>query len=242
MRQTRSTAGGDELFGQPVWRPRRLAVRARTENERASVDLCALLPSLSLHTGAISDQDVERGPIELHPVRAVRLRPAELGAIRALDQGPRERDRGALLVEVPPPEREQLAATGTSGHREPEEAVERGVGATHRVEEHRHLMRARRADLGRYHPRRRRVRRGVEPNPLPAHRLAERPVQDAVDAGDRSRRERTVPSPTGPHEMTVEVVDVGRSQLGDIEVAEVRLEIALDDGVSVAGRGYRPAG
>jgi hypothetical protein len=67
-------------------------------------------------------------------------------------------------------------------------------------------------------------------------------VQNAVDPGHRSRRERTVTSAAGPQEMSVEVVDVGGGEFGQVEVAEVRPEVAVDDGAGVAHRGGRPVG
>jgi hypothetical protein len=49
-------------------------------------------------------------------------------------------------------------------------------------------------------------------------------VQDAVYSSDRPWRERdTVSSPTAT-EVAVEIVDVLRCQLDDVEVAEIRLE------------------
>ena len=55
------------------------------------------------------------------------------------------------------------------------------------------------------------------------------PVEHAVDPGHRSRREGAVVAATGPKVVRVEVVDVRSGQLGQVEVAEVRLEVALDD-------------
>jgi hypothetical protein len=63
-----------------------------------------------------------------------------------------------------------------------------------------------------------------------------------VDAGDRPWRERAVASAAGTQEEPVEVVDVCRGELGHVQMAEMRGEIAVDHGAGVAGSGYCPAG
>ena len=91
------------------------------------------------------------------------------------------------------------------------------------------LVSARRADLGGRHPRRTRARRRVHPDPLPPHGLGKGTVKHGVDASDRSWSKWTVVSPSCPKEVGVEVVDVRSGELGQVEVAEVRLEVALHD-------------
>jgi hypothetical protein len=54
-------------------------------------------------------------------------------------------------------------------------------------------------------------------------------VEHAVDTSHCSRGQRAIVPATGPQEMGVEVVDVRSRQLGETEVAEVRLEMTLDD-------------
>jgi hypothetical protein len=67
-------------------------------------------------------------------------------------------------------------------------------------------------------------------------------VQDAVHPSDRPWRERdTISSPTAT-EVAVEVVDVLRCQVDDVEVAEIRLEMAVDDRACVTHGGGCPTG
>jgi hypothetical protein len=63
-----------------------------------------------------------------------------------------------------------------------------------------------------------------------------------VNADHRARSEGAAFPATCPQEIPVEVVDVGGVQLGQVEVAEVRPEVAVDDGAGVAHGGGRPAG
>jgi hypothetical protein len=67
-------------------------------------------------------------------------------------------------------------------------------------------------------------------------------VKHAVDAGDGSVGERPVVPAAGSQEVGVEVVDIGSHELGQVEVADVRLEVAVDDGAGVAHCRGRPAG
>ena len=62
-----------------------------------------------------------------------------------------------------------------------------------------------------------------------------------MDAGDGPRGERPVVPAAGPQQVRVEVVDVRSGQLGQVEVAEMRLEMALDDGAGMAHGGSEPA-
>jgi hypothetical protein len=63
-----------------------------------------------------------------------------------------------------------------------------------------------------------------------------------VHPGDRPWRERgTIASPTAT-EVAVEVVDVLRCQLDDVEVAEIGLEMAVDDRARVTRSGDCPTG
>ena len=74
----------------------------------------------------MSHEHIERLGIELHPVGAMGLGGAELGAVRA-HQGPGEGNRGPLFVDVTPTLCEELAATGAGRDGEPEEAEERRI-------------------------------------------------------------------------------------------------------------------
>jgi hypothetical protein len=65
-------------------------------------------------------------------------------------------------------------------------------------------------------------------------------MQHAVDSGDRPRGEGTPVAAPGTEEIAVEVVDVLRFQLGYVEVAEVRLEVAVDDRAGVGDGGSGP--
>ena len=63
-------------------------------------------------------------------------------------------------------------------------------------------------------------------------------MQHAVDTGDGPGAERTVIPPARSQEVAVEVVDVDGRQLLDVEVAEVWLQVDVDDRAGVAdGRG-----
>jgi hypothetical protein len=228
-------------FGQPVRQPWPRAIRTRAEHERASRQLRARASGLCRRPVPARNEHVERLSVELDPIGAVGLGGAELRPVWALDEGAAERDRRSLLVDVAPSKGKQLAPTGTRRDREPEVAVKRRILSPRPSEQHRHLVRSRRADLGRRHPRGRRTRCLVQPDPVPPHGLCERPVEHAVDAGHGSRGERAVVSATSPQEVGVEVVDVRGGELGEIEVTEVRLDVAVDDGSRMAHRGSRPA-
>src|SRR5919106_3541237 len=64
--------------------------------------------------------------------------------------------------------------------------------------------------------RRARVRGGVQPGPLPADGLGQRPMKDAVDPGDGTRSKRLVPATTRAEEVAVEVVDVLGGELSHV--------------------------
>lgn len=54
-------------------------------------------------------------------------------------------------------------------------------------------------------------------------------MDHAVDPGDRSRSERALVATTGSQEVGVEVIDVRGGQFGQVHVAEVGLQVAIDD-------------
>lgn len=65
-------------------------------------------------------------------------------------------------------------------------------------------------------------------------------MQDDMDAMHRSRRERPTFTATGAPEMSIKVVDVGRRELGDGEVAEVGFQMMVDQALRLADRARRP--
>jgi len=56
----------------------------------------------------------------------------------------------------------------------------------------------------------------------------------------RPRRERSSLASAGSPEVRVEVVDVGCRELRDREMAEVRLQVMLDQALRLAQRACRP--
>jgi hypothetical protein len=241
VRQARGTPGGDEPLRQSVGQPRLPAVRTRAEHERACRQLRADLPGSPRRQVSVRRQHAERLGVEFDPVGAVGLGGAELGSVWPLDQRASEGDRGSLNIDVAPPQGEQLTPTGTGRDREPQVAEEWRVLAPRPLEQDGDLLRGRRADLGRCHSRRRRVRSRVQPDPVPAEGLSERPMEHSMDPGHGSWGEGRS-SRRCPQEMRVEVIDIRGGQLGQVEVAEVRLQVALDDRPRVAHDGGGPPG
>jgi len=70
--------------------------------------------------------------------------------------------------------------------------------------------------------------------------LSQSPVKDAVDAGDRTRSERTMTVASRPQQIPEDVVDVGGRQLVEIEVTDMRLQVTIDDRSGVTHGGRRP--
>jgi hypothetical protein len=65
-------------------------------------------------------------------------------------------------------------------------------------------------------------------------------VKHTVDAGHRSGGGGPVVSATRPQEVCVEVVNVRGGEFGQVEVAKVRPQVALDDRARVAHGGGGP--
>ena len=98
-----------------------------------------------------------------------------------------------------------------------------------------------RSDLGRLDPGGRGLSDYVHRDPAPPHSLSERPVQHAMDPGDRPRCERLVAPSAPAQEVGVEVVDVLGGDLAHAQMPEVRIQVAVDDGPGVGGGRDGPA-
>jgi len=86
-----------------------------------------------------------------------------------------------------------------------------------------------RTNLGWSRPRRACLARGIDPNPVPTNCLSQRAMQYNVYSLNRARRESTLLSATVFQEMSIEVIDVRRSELGDRTVPEMRNQMTVDE-------------
>ena len=102
------------------------------------------------------------------------------------------------------------------------------------------LCGARRSDLRRHVARRARLAGRVQPDPFPPHRLGQGPVQDDVDPVDGPRRQGAPFTTTPTAEVGVEPVAVRGRELCERQVAEVGLQVVLDEALRLAHRARRP--
>ncbi len=158
-----------------------------------------------------------------------RFRRREYGSVNSVDKRALEAERCAIEVNVAPAEREQLTSTGASYCTKQEECTERGTCVHRRGDERSYIVRARRANLWRRVARRACVRCGVGPHPLPSDSLLECPVQDDVDAMHGPCSERSSLTSAGSPQMRVEVVNVRGGELGHCKMAEVGLQVVLEE-------------
>ena len=102
------------------------------------------------------------------------------------------------------------------------------------------LAGARRTDLGRNVARRARMTRGVQPDPLPSDSLSQRPMQHDVHSVDSSPGERAVHSASASGQVGIKAIDVGRRDLRDRQVSQVRLQVVLNEALGLPLRARRP--
>jgi hypothetical protein len=165
------------------------------------------------------------------------LRGAQDRPGRTLDERAGEPDRRVGDVDLAPAQSEELAAPGAGRCGQPQVGGEVGIAVLDVGEEPVDLVGRGRAHLGRGDPRWGRGVGGVEPHPLPAHRLGECPVQHDMNPVHGARGQRSAIAAAATQEVLIEVVDVKRGQLVDGEVTQVGLEVMLDDAARLPHRG-----
>lgn len=82
----------------------------------------------------------------------------------------------------------------------------------------------------------------VVPDPTPPHCLTEAGPQNDVDASERSGAERFAADTAAPPKLNIESVDRRWGDVADSDVAEMWVEVAVQNGAGLADRGRRPTG
>ena len=145
-------------------------------------------------------------------------------------------------VDVGPAQGQELAASGAGHHGQMKVGEEVDVGLAHGAEEMAELLDRRGPNVGRFDPRWRGQGGGVQADPLPANGLGEGPMQHDVNPVNRGWAQRPLVATTAAQHVRIDVVDVSRGQFGDLDVAEVREEMAAHQAAGLPHRRRRPRG
>ena len=235
----RSQPGGpavaEEGFGDPVRLPRRGAAVV-TEHE-------PLRPVASLPLGGEHAEHVDRHRVEVDDVTAFGLGGGEHRAVGSFDPAGAERHPSGGEVDVVPAQPEQLGAAGAGERRQHQQGVQvrvacrrhesssvrssSGVGG--RSSAVTWTMRwARSAGLSHTQPQ-----RIACANAARTHDM---------DAGQGAGRQRSAAHPAAAAQRGVGGVEHRGGDVTDRDVAEVRVQVAVEHRAGLANRGRRPTG
>jgi hypothetical protein len=151
-----------------------------------------------------------------------------------------ERDALVVVVDLFPRQPEQLCSAGAGRGGEQHERVEPRIARLDVIEEVLQLCWCRRMQLGWWDDDAVCSFVGVVPDPSPPHRLGERGAEHDVDPVECPWFEGATSHAAALAQGGVGGVDDRWCDVADAEVAEVRVQAAVEDRTCLAGRGRRP--
>ena len=140
-------------------------------------------------------------------------------------------ERGALPVDIRPPQGAQLATACTGESCEQQQAGERRFDCLGRFDDALYLVRARCHDLGRVNRWGSRSVGDVAIDKVPPFGLTQRGANHGVDTPDARRLQ------SSSRELRVQPVQVGRCQLGEPDPAQLRAQGGFDGSPMLANPG-----